>query len=169
MSLFGRLFLYIGLLLWGWKFLTVPMVDNYVGGSLMHLINLPFHEARHLVFRPFGRFMHVLGGSLGQLLMPWICVMVLLFHQRDAFGASVALWWLAESWMDLAPYINDARDLNLMLLGGVTGKEVEDYHDWEYILRSLGWLPYDHILAHVAYGIGCVRTCHIGNDWDVSV
>ena len=56
--------------------------------------------------------------------------------------------------MDLAPYINDARDLKLMLLGGVTGRDVDDYHDWEFILRKLGLLEYDHFFAHAAHIIG---------------
>jgi hypothetical protein len=150
----GRLLIYAGLVLWGLKFLFIPMESNYAGESFMHMINLPFHEAGHLIFSPVGRFMQVLGGSLGQLLMPLICLGALLIQNRDAFGAAVGLWWFSESLMDLAPYINDARALDLVLLGGVTGKDVEDYHDWEYILRTLGWLQYDHTLAHAAYALG---------------
>jgi hypothetical protein len=56
--------------------------------------------------------------------------------------------------MDLAPYIGDARALDLPLLGGVTGKDVEDYHDWEYLLRTLGWLQYDQALARASYNLG---------------
>ncbi len=56
--------------------------------------------------------------------------------------------------MDLAPYINDARELKLILLGGVTGRDVGDYHDWEFILREMGLLEYDHVLAKTAYSIG---------------
>jgi len=150
----GQLLIYAGLVLWEWKFLFTPMETNYVGESFMHMINLPFHEAGHLIFSPMGRFIQVLGGSLGQLLMPLICLGALLIHNRDAFGAAMGLWWFAESVMDLAPYINDARALDLVLLGGVTGKEVEDYHDWEHILRTLGWLQYDHTLAHATYAFG---------------
>lgn len=150
----GRLLVYFGLLVWGWKFLSMPMETNYVGESYMHLINLPFHEAGHLMFRPMGRFLHVLGGTLGQLLMPLMCTGALLIKNRDAFGAAMGLWWFAESTMDIAPYINDARALDLVLLGGVTGKEVENYHDWEQILGMLGWLPYDHTIAHTVYTAG---------------
>jgi hypothetical protein len=39
-------------------------------------------------------------------------------------------------------------------LGGVTGQEVEDYHDWEYILGHLGLLRYDHTIAHAAHEAG---------------
>jgi hypothetical protein len=35
----------------------------------------------------------------------------------------------------------------------VTGQEVEG-HDWEYLLGSLGWLRYDHLLAHLAQWVG---------------
>ncbi len=149
----GRLLLFLGLLVWGWKFMTSPLESNYAGESLLHLVNLPFHEAGHVFFMPFGRFMTVLGGTLGQILMPLICAGTLLLKTRDAFGASVALWWTAENFMDIAPYINDARALDLMLLGGVTGKEVEG-HDWEYLLGTLGWLRYDHILAHLSQWLG---------------
>ena len=141
---------------WSLSFLFASVQSNVVGRSFMHLINLPFHEAGHIIFSPFGRFIQVLGGTLGQLLMPAVCAAVLLLHTRDAFGAAMALWWLAESFMDIAPYINDARALNLILLGGVTGKEVADYHDWEYLLGSLGLLRMDHILAWLAQGTGIV-------------
>lgn len=56
--------------------------------------------------------------------------------------------------MDLAPYINDARELKLILLGGVTGRDVDDFHDWEFILRKLGLLEYDHLLAMAANATG---------------
>jgi hypothetical protein len=87
--------------------------------------------------------------------MPIVCLVTFLLKTRDPFGASVALWWTAESFMDVAPYINDARALDLMLLGGVTGRET-DGHDWENILGMLGWLEYDHRLAHLSYNVGIV-------------
>lgn len=142
--------------LWAWKFIFAGIESNFAGRSFLHLVNLPFHEAGHILFSPFGRFMQTLGGTLGQLLMPAVCMGVLLFRTRDAFGAAVALWWLAESFMDIAPYINDARALDLVLLGGVTGKEVEDYHDWELILGKLDLLSMDHALAMVAQSMGIV-------------
>ncbi len=152
-TFYGRVVVFIGLLWWGWKFITTPLETNYIGESFLHLINLPFHEAGHLIFIPFGRFMTILGGSLGQILMPLICLGAFLVKTRDPFGASVALWWTAESLMDIAPYINDARALDLMLIGGVTGKET-DGHDWNNILTILNLLEWDHRLAHIAYNVG---------------
>ncbi len=155
-TLAGRALVFVGLFVWGWKLMTASIASNYVGESFMHLVNLPFHEAGHIFFTPLGRFMQVLGGSLGQLIMPLVCLFTFLIQQRNPFAASVTLWWFAESLMDLAPYINDARALELILLGGVTGKDVEDYHDWEYILRTLGWLQQDHTIAVMAHGLGVI-------------
>src|SRR5947209_12457901 len=45
----GRVLVYGVLIFWGVKFIATPMETNYVGGHFMHLINLPFHEAGHLV------------------------------------------------------------------------------------------------------------------------
>jgi hypothetical protein len=143
----GRVIVYIGIFIWGWMFVFKSIESNYVGKSFMHLINLPFHEAGHVFFRPFGQFMMMLGGSLGQLLIPFVCFIFFIIKTRDTFAASITLWWLGQSLLDLAPYINDARALKLMLIGGVTGRDVPNYHDWEFILRKLGWLHYDHTLA----------------------
>jgi hypothetical protein len=152
----GRVLFFLVILIWGWKFIFTPMGSNYTGMSFMHMINLPFHEAGHIIFRPFGEFVSVLGGSMGQLLIPLICFLTFIIKTRDTFAASVSIWWLGESFMDLAPYINDARDLRLILLGGVTGRDVPGYHDWEYILIRLGWLEYDHTLAGMAYAAGII-------------
>jgi len=140
--------------------LTAGFVRNglnaeHLGGSFLHLVNLPFHEAGHVLFSPFGRFMMTLGGSLLQVIVPIVCAVVFLTKTRDPFAASAALWWAGQSLMDLAPYIADARALQLVLLGGRTGAEVEG-HDWEYILQTLGWLHRDVALGNAAFMTGAV-------------
>lgn len=137
---------------WSFTLMVTPMVVEYIS-PFLHSINTPFHEAGHLFFTPLGRFMRILGGSLGQLLMPAICAGVLLLKTKDGFGFAVALWWLGENFLDVAIYVNDARDRELMLLSGVTGKE-DDGHDWNNILGDLGWLPYDHQIADGVYKFG---------------
>ena len=160
--LIGHALVLLILFSWGMKFVFSSVGSNYSGESFLHLVNLPFHEAGHILFRVFGQFMATLGGSLTQLLVPLICLSAFLFKTRDTFGASVSLWWLGENLIDLAPYINDARDLNLVLLGGVTGKDVDDFHDWEFILRKLGWLEYDHALAKISHMTGTLlMTCAV--------
>lgn len=151
----GRLVVWIVLLVWGGKFMLTPVSGEAFSQSFMHLVNLPFHEAGHVLFFPFGRFLQVLGGTLGQWLVP-LAVTVSFFLKADRFAASVGLWWLGQSFMDISPYIDDARAGQLLLLGGVTGSEVEDYHDWEIILTRLGLMQYDHLIAWLSFGCGVV-------------
>jgi hypothetical protein len=149
----GRALVYLVLVIWGARLMTHPISSNYVGESFLHLINLPFHEAGHIIFAPFGRFLQVLGGTLGQWLVPFIVLCAFLV-KGNPFGGVVGLWWLGESFLDIAPYMDDARAGRLMLLGGVTGSEVADYHDWEVILTKLGWMRYDHFIARLSFGTG---------------
>jgi hypothetical protein len=155
-ALAGRAIVFVVILIWGMRLIFSSVESNFAGNSFMHLINLPFHEAGHIIFGFFGRFISVFGGTLMQLLVPFICMLAFLFRTRDAFAASVSLWWLGENLIDIAPYINDARALKLILLGGVTGRDVEDYHDWEYILRTTGLLEYDHFLARLSHFTGAI-------------
>ena len=98
-----------------------------------------------------------LGGSLAQVLMPLICLAVFLIKTRDAFAASFCLWWTGENFMDLAPYIDDARRLTLPLVGGNTGRTSPyGFHDWEFILNESGLIRYDHTLAKASFTIGCI-------------
>lgn len=150
----GRVIVFLVLFVWGWKFILSPLESNYAGQSFMHLVDLPFHEAGHIIFSPFGRLISVLGGSLIQLLVPAICIIAFLLKTRDTFAATVGLWWLGESFMDLAPYINDARVQKMILLGGVTGRDVPGYHDWNYLLRKLDMLRHDHSIASCAHNLG---------------
>jgi hypothetical protein len=142
---------------WGATLMLSPVQSNAAGESFLHLVNLPFHEAGHLIFRPFGDFMASLGGTLGQLLVPLTCFWVLLFRTGDPFGASVALWWLGENFLDIAPYINDARAGALPLLGGNFGHSAPyGFHDWEYLLTETGLLHLDRTLAGASHFLGAV-------------
>jgi hypothetical protein len=140
------------LVIWTVKFAAASSAD-VVMGSFLHLVNLVFHEAGHVVFAPFGPFVAALGGSLMQLLIPLACAAALLTQAGDRFGAAVGLWWAGQNLVDLALYIGDARTLQLPLLGGATGAEVEG-HDWEAILTALGWLHRDTALAAISHRLG---------------
>jgi len=122
------------------------MRQDVIGASFLHLISLPFHEAGHIFFSPFGELMTALGGSLMQVLVPVACLIAFLTTSPNPFGAAVMCWWAGENLLDVAVYANDARSLQLVLLGGRTGAEVEG-HDWEHILQMLGLLHRDHDIA----------------------
>jgi hypothetical protein len=145
----GRVILLLLLLRWTFTFIAWPMREDVIGASFLHLINLPFHEAGHVLFSPFGDFMTTLGGSLTQVLVPVVCGVAFLTTDWNPFGAAVMGWWAGENLMDVAIYINDARALQLTLIGGQTGAEVEG-HDWEHILILTNSLHLDHRLANVA-------------------
>jgi len=140
-----------GLAVWTWQFARAPM-GVAAGESMLHLPNLVFHEAGHVMFSPFGRFLTVLGGSLFQCLVP-IVLAVAFLKQGDRFGAAVCTWWAGQNLLDVAPYIADARALQLVLLGGQTGREVQG-HDWEYLLGTLGWMRFDRTLGLGAHRLG---------------
>ncbi len=156
---YGRVALYVIFLIWGWQFISMEydvVVGGFseIGNSFMHRVNLVFHEAGHVIFMPFGRFMTILGGTLGQWLIPFIVLCAFVLNTRDTFGATIGLWWLGQSFMDAAPYINDARAVQLILLGGVTGRDQPGYHDWENILSDLRWMQYDHTIAGIVDTLG---------------
>jgi hypothetical protein len=119
-----------------------------IGSSFMHNINLPFHEFGHVLFMPFGRFMHILGGSLFQVLWPLILALVFL-AKGNPFGAAIMLWWCGQSFIDVSPYIADATYRGLPLIGGS-----EDGHDWGNLLTMLNWLKYDYLIAKASFSFG---------------
>ena len=148
--LLGRAALLLALSIWTWYFTAAPL--GAAATSVLHLPNLIFHEAGHVIFSVFGHFMSVLGGSLLQLAVPLVLAVAFL-RREHPFGASVCIWWAGQNLLDLAPYIADARRLEMVLLGGRTGAEVEG-HDWEYLLTQMGWLHLDQTLGLAAHRIG---------------
>ncbi len=43
---------------------------NPMQGNFLDLVDLPIHETGHLIFRLFGEFMMIAGGSLFQVIFP---------------------------------------------------------------------------------------------------
>lgn len=150
----GRVAIWTFLLVWGFSLIRLDYRTGEMGDSFIHRPLLIFHEAGHVIFMPFGRWIMVLGGTLGQLLMPAIMAGALLIKNRDPFGASAGVWFFGVSLLDVAPYAFDARDPQLMLLSGSTGEE--GGHDWIYLLDSMGLLNHSHTvggLIHFAGGL----------------
>ena len=148
---FARGAVVAGLAVWTWQFAAAPM-GVAVADSVLHLPNLVFHEAGHVILGVFGRFISVLGGSLFQFAVPLILAGAFL-RQQDAFAAAVCTWWAGQNLLDVAPYIADARALQLVLLGGQTGAEVEG-HDWEYLLTQMNLLHMDRTIGLASHRVG---------------
>ena len=147
----ARIALIAGLAYWTFQFARTPISADAMD-AFIHLPNLVFHEAGHLIFSPLGQFMTVLGGSLLQVLIPVIAA-VAFIRQEQAFGAAICVWWAGQNLVDLAPYIADARTLQLVLIGGKTGAEVEG-HDWEFLLTRLRLLHRDQAIGRAAHMFG---------------
>lgn len=164
---YGYLVIYLCFFFWGWSFILSDLKSPELNASFMHNINLVFHEAGHVIFRLFGNFMAILGGSLLQLIVPLIVMWAFIFKHRDNFAASIGLWWLAQSMMDLVPYISDARAQEMWLLGGVRGKDMPGIHDWNNILSRLGLLDFDHAVASVIMfvAIGLMLLSFVWGAW----
>ena len=141
----GETLIFIIVFLWGFYFLgSVPSPTDRLAASdsFLHNINLIFHEAGHVLFLITGnRFLVMLGGSLMQCLVPFI-VMIYFLRRRQNFSASIMFWWFGQNFVDLAPYIYDAHDQAIILLGGKTGRDSPGSHDWNYILTAMGLLPH---------------------------
>jgi hypothetical protein len=139
---------------WGLVLIGMDYRTGEIGASFLHRPLLIFHEAGHVVFIPFGRFMTFLGGTLGQLIMPAVLMLALLIKNRDPFGASIGLWFLGVSLLDVAPYAYDALQPQLMLLGGRTGED--GGHDWIYLLTQTGLLSRAHAIGWWFHKMGSV-------------
>jgi hypothetical protein len=136
--IWARVALFVFFAVWGLRLIALDYREGEMGESFLHGPLLVFHEAGHVIFRILGEFMMFLGGTLGQLLMPAILMGALLLKNRDPFGASIGLWLLGVSFLDVAPYVYDALSPQLMLLSGTTGEE--GGHDWIYLLNAMGLL-----------------------------
>lgn len=115
----------------------------------LHQVNLVFHEFGHPAFGIFGETIGILGGTLGQLLIPLI-VTVAFWRQRDAVGFAVGAFWFFENFLDIAVYMADARALRLPLIGGL-GPEA---HDWRNLFFQWGLIMQDTKIAGVTRALG---------------
>ena len=138
--------------IWGLHLIALDHRDGEMATSFLHAPLVVFHEAGHVIFGLFGEWIGVLGGTLGQLLMPALLGVALLVRNRDPFGAAIGLWFVGVSLLDVAPYMYDARDPQLMLLTGTTGENGP--HDWIYLFSSLGWLAKAQTIGTATHRLG---------------
>jgi hypothetical protein len=154
-ALWFRTALMAGLSVWSLFLIRMDYRTGEIGQSFLHRPLLVFHEAGHIVFMPFGEWVTVLGGTLGQLLMPLLLAGALLLKNHDPFGASIGTWFLGVSLMDVAPYMFDAMHPQLTLLSGSTG-ENGGPHDWIYLFNSLGLLSRSQMLGGLTHKFGAL-------------
>lgn len=118
---------------------------------LMDGVFVPIHEGGHLLFRFFGEFLSVAGGTFLQLFVPLTLAAYFLF-QRQAQGVGFCLFFFFEQFLPIATYMADARAQDLPLLTIGDGDDV--IHDWNYLFGKLGLLQHDTQIAATVRAIG---------------
>jgi hypothetical protein len=112
--------------------------------------DLVIHEAGHIFFMFFGKFIYTLGGTLMQILFPSL---IIWYFWRNSYrtGAQVGLLWLGQNLINISVYAADASTQTLPLLGGN-----KVYHDWAYILGSTNLLQYDTEIGYLFFGLSII-------------
>ena len=111
---------------------------------LMDGVFVPIHEGGHLLFRFFGEFLNITGGTLLQVGVPVALAIYFLF-QRQAQGVAFCMFFFFEQFLPIATYMADARAQDLPLLTIGDGDYV--IHDWNYLFSKVGLLQHDIQIA----------------------
>ncbi len=108
--------------------------------NALQSLNLPIHEGGHLLFRPFGEFFHVAGGTILQLAAP-IFSMFMFLKQRDYFAISFCFGWLSTNLVSMSVYMQDARAQALPLVSAEGGDGII-IHDWHWLFSHFGLIEH---------------------------
>jgi hypothetical protein len=113
-------------------------------------LTLIIHEGGHTIFGFFGwRFLGILGGTLMQLLIPFL-IFLSAWYKKQITLAQFSLFWLGFSWMDSAAYCYDAMFRNLPLIGNLP-KSAHDFHN---MLIDLNLINHYKTIAWIMFSIG---------------
>ena len=115
--------------------------------GLVDNADLVIHEAGHLFFKFFGRYIYTLGGTLMQIILPSI-IFFYFFRSSYRTGMQFSLLWLGQNFINISVYAADAQAQKLPLLGGN-----KVYHDWHFLLNEIGLLQYDTEVGYFFFGI----------------
>lgn len=139
----------------GWLvFYGLFLYQAAVGKGFLLMIDLvfvPIHEGGHLLFRWFGEFLSVAGGTFLQLLVPF-CLAAYFVFRRQLQGAAFCLFFFFEQFLPIARYMADARAQELPLMS--VGDSESVIHDWNYLFGKLGALPHDTQIASIVRWLG---------------
>jgi hypothetical protein len=116
------------------------------GFLLLDHVNLIIHEAGHFFFAWFGHTLNILGGTLGQLLVPLLIGVYFWWH-RETTGTAFSAFWFFQNFLYVGWYMNDARRLALPLVGSGD-------HDWEILFGQWGVLHLDQKIGGTMRALG---------------
>jgi hypothetical protein len=130
------------------------LFDLAAGGDFPHYMDLvfvPVHEGGHLLFRWFGQFIAVAGGTFLQLAAPILLAIYFVFR-RQAQAVAFCIFFFFEQFLPISIYMADARAQQLPLL--TVGDSEDVIHDWNYLFGKLGLLGHDTQIASATRVLG---------------
>lgn len=120
---------------------------------MIDVVLVPIHEGGHLLFRFFGEFLSVAGGTFLQLAVPLMLAAFFVF-QRQIPGTAFCTFFFFEQLLPISKYMADARAQELPLL--TVGDSDDVIHDWNYLFGKLGVLDRDTQIAHAVQILGWI-------------
>lgn len=126
-------------------FLIYALADRN-GFLFVDYVNLIIHEAGHFLFGWLGYTTMILGGTLGELLVPILCA-VYFWFRRETAGLAFSVFWFFENFLYIGVYMADARAEALPLVG--SGE-----HDWNILFGQWGLLLQDQKIGGTTRAIG---------------
>lgn len=130
--------------LFGWLAFYAVLIGNAaMGGQLLKLFDLvfvPIHEGGHLLFRFFGEWIMVAGGTFLQLFVPFALAVYFAFR-RQLPGTTFCTFFFFEQFLPVGIYMADARCqcLTYVTVGDPDAAE----HDWFYLFSHAGIVEHD--------------------------
>src|ERR1700688_3692938 len=143
------------------SFYAVLIGNALLGGHLFQwfdLVFIPIHEGGHLLFRMFGEWIMVAGGTFLQLFVPFALAANFAFR-RQLPGTAFCAFFFFEQFLPISIYMADARAQDLPLL--TVGDSEDVIHDWFYLFSHAGSLEHDVQIAgyfHFAGWVGMLAT-----------
>ena len=116
------------------------------GFLILDYVNLIIHEGSHFFFSWFGNTIMILGGTLGELLVPLLCALY-FFFQRETTGFTFSAFWFFENFPYIGTYMADARTAALPLVGS-------EESDWTILFTQWGLLAQDQKIGTVMRVLG---------------
>lgn len=113
---------------------------------ILDYVNLMIHEGGHFFFSWFGNTIMILGGTLGELLVPFLCALY-FFWQRQPTGFAFSIFWFFENFPYIGTYMADARTASLPLVGS-------EESDWTILFTQWGLLAQDQRIGAIMHILG---------------
>ncbi len=133
-----------------WLAFYALLIGNaLVGGHMFQwfdLVFIPIHEGGHLLFRFFGEWIMVAGGTFLQLFVPFALAAHFAFRRQPP-GTAFCAFFFFEQFLPISIYMADARSQSLPLL--TVGDSDDVIHDWYYLFSHAGLLEHDTQIAAI--------------------